>query len=277
MTQKLNVIFDNAADRATSIAASTTSGTLVASNMQNDFKGQTHRSTGTSVTYTLTWTAGESVGGLGMPATNLTAAATVRMRLYSDTACTALIADSGTVYACPGLNLGLWNWANPINANAFAYGGVSKVGVWLDQMYFAKGCIIDLVDSGNAAGYIDNARLVVGAYWTPTQNANYGLQVAVNDTTKNSRNDAGDNPSDRGVVYDTMTLELKYMQEVDRQQLMYLIRNAGSARNMFFSILPGNSSSVAEQDAMIYGKRKNAPVSFDAFAIFSSKLDMEGW
>ena len=69
----LRLIHDNAADRATSLAASTTSGALVAAYMQNDFKGQVHRSTGTSVSYTLTWTAGETVGGVvstwtvGMP------------------------------------------------------------------------------------------------------------------------------------------------------------------------------------------------------------------
>ena len=45
----LRLIHDNAADRATSLAASTTSGALVAANLQNDFKGQVHRSTGTSV------------------------------------------------------------------------------------------------------------------------------------------------------------------------------------------------------------------------------------
>ena len=52
----LRLIYDNATDRATSISASTTSGALVAANLQNDFKGQVHRSTGTSVSYTLTWT-----------------------------------------------------------------------------------------------------------------------------------------------------------------------------------------------------------------------------
>ena len=145
----LRLIHDNAADRATSLAASTTSGALVAANLQNDFKGQVHRSTGTSVSYTLTWTAGETVGAVALPATNLSASATVRVRLYSDTGGTTLIADSGTINACPGLNLGLWNWALPLNGNAFAFGGASKSAVWFDAHYFARRCVIDLVDTGN--------------------------------------------------------------------------------------------------------------------------------
>ena len=144
----LRLIHDNAADRATSLAASTTAGALVAAYLQNDFKGQAHRSTGTSMSYTLTWTAGETVGAVALPATNLSASATIRVRLYSDTGGTTLIADSGTVNACPGLNLGLWNWSLPINGNAFAFGGASKSAVWFSAHYFARRCVIDLVDTG---------------------------------------------------------------------------------------------------------------------------------
>ena len=273
----LRLIHDNAADRATSLAASTTSGALVAAYMQNDFKGQAHRSTGTSVSYTLTWTAGETVGGVALPATNLSASATIRVRLYSDTGGSTLIADSGTVYACPGLNLGLWNWALPLNGNAFAYGGASKSAVWFSSHYFARRCVIDLVDTGNPAGYIDNARLVVGAYWEPAYNASYGAQTSVVDRSTNSRNDAGDNLADRSTQHDTLALSLDFLGETDRARLMQIMRNAGTARNVFVSLLPASASPVAEQDAMIYGKRANAAMSFDHYAVFSNKIDIEGW
>ena len=273
----LRLIHDNAADRATSLAASTTSGALVAAYMQNDFKGQAHRSTGTSVSYTLTWTAGETVGGVALPATNLSASATVRARLYSDTGGSTLIADSGTGYACPGLNLGLWNWSLPLNGNAFAFGGASKSAVWFSAHYFARRCVIDLVDSGNTAGYIDNARLVVGAYWEPERNASYGATASVVDRTANSRNDAGDNLADRGTQHDTLSLNLEWLGETDRARLMQIMRNAGTARNVFVSLLPGWVDPVAEQDHMIYGKRANAGVSFDHYALFSNKIDIEGW
>lgn len=273
----LRLIHDNAADRATSLAASTTSGALVAANLQNDFKGQVHRSTGTSVSYTLTWTNGETVGGVALPATNLSASATIRVRLYSDTGGSTLIADSGAVYACPGLNLGLWNWSMPLNGNAFAYGGASKSAVWFDEQVFARRCVIDLVDTGNTAGYIDCARLVVGAYWEPERNASYGAQVAVLDSTNTSRNDAGDNLSDRGNLHDAMSLDLKSVSEIDRARLMQIMRNAGAARNVFLSLLPAWADAAAEQDHMIYGKRSNAGVSFDMYDRFSHKIDIEGW
>ena len=273
----LRLIHDNAADRATSLAASTTSGALVAAYMQNDFKGQAHRSTGTSVTYTLTWTNGETVGGVALPATNLSATATIRVRLYSDTGGSTLIADSGAVYACPGLALGLWNWAQPINANAFAYGGASKSAVWFSEHWFARRCVIDVVDTLNAAGYVDCARLVIGAYFSPQYNASYGAAMGVVDTTTSQRTDSGDLPPDRGTQHDRLSLDLKLMPESDRAQVMWIMRSAGTARNIFLSLLPSDASAVAEQDSMIYGKRANADVGFDFYGAFSNKIDMEGW
>lgn len=273
----LRVIWDNAADRASTLTASTTAGALVASNMQTDIKGQVHRSTGTSVSYTLTWPGGETVGALGLPATNLTADATARMRLYSDTACTALLADSGTQYACPGNTLELWDWSEPLNANAFAYGGASKTGLWLASHYFAKGCIIDLADPGNPAGYIDCARLVVGRYRSPVWNASYGAEVDMPDTSVNVRNQAGDNQSDLGIRFDRMTLDLKLMPEADRAWLMSIIRSAGVSRNIFLSLLPNDAVPVAEQDHMIYGKRANRPLRFEAYQAYSNQVELEGW
>ena len=273
----LRIIHDNAADRATSLAASTTSGAFAASNMQNDLKGQVHRSTGTSVTYTLTWTGGETVGGVALPATNLSASATIRVRLYSDTGGTTMVADSGAVYACPGLNLGLWNWSLPLNANAFAFGGVSKSAVWFASHYSAKRCVIDVVDSANAAGYIDCARIVAGAYWQPEVNADYGVEVGVLDLASSARNDAGDNLTDRGALYDTMTFSLDQMGATDRARAMQIMRSAGAAKNIFVSVLPGDANPVAEQDYMIFGKRVNATVTMKFLSMFAHRVEIQGW
>jgi hypothetical protein len=272
----LRIIHDNAADRAT-VTASTTAGDLVAASMLTEIKGEVHRSTGTGVTYTLAWADGESIGGVALPATNLTADATIQVRLYSDVECTALIADSGVGYACPGLNLGMWDWTVPLNANAFAFGGLSKSAVWFDDHYFAKGCKIDLVDAGNGAGYIDCSRIVAGAYWEPEYNASYGLDANVVDTSTTARNDAGDLLADRGTQHDSLSFSLDHMREGGRARLMMIFRQCGTARNLFVSIFPGGASSVAEQDHMIYGKRANSGVAHSFYAAFSNKITMEGW
>lgn len=274
----LRIIYDNTVDRATSIAASTTAGTLVASYMQNDRKGQAHRSTGTSVTYDLTWTAGITLGAVALPATNLTASATIRCRIYSDTGMTALVADSGTVTACPGLNLSMWDWTGALNANAFAYGGASKTAVWFSQNHTGiKGLKIDLVDGSNPAGYIDCARVVAGAYWEPAHNPSYGLQTMLEDSSRTERTHAGDQLTDRGTRTEKMSLELRLLPEADRVELHKIIRNVGTARNFFLSLLPA-LGTTAEQDHMIYGKRSGSnPISFDAYSVFGNRIDIDSW
>lgn len=272
----LRIIHDNAAHRVSALTASTTAGALTASNLLTDVKTQVHRSTDTSVTYTATWTNLESLGGLALPATNLTSAATIRVRLYSDSAGTTLIADSGTISACPSAHLGLHGWSGVINANAFPYGGASKVAVWFNSHWNARRCVVDLVDTSNPAGYIDCARLVVGPYWEAPINPKYGASAGVVDTTEASRSEAGDQLVVRGAVYERMALELADLKETHRPQLAKILRSSGAFRNMFFSLLPGAGAAL-EQDHMIYGRRPSSPFRMDFYDSYSTSMEIEGW
>lgn len=273
----LRLIHDNAADRATSIAASTTSGALVAAYMQTDLKGQAHRSTGTSVTYTLTWTGGVTIGAVALPATNLTSAATIRVRLFSDTACTALLQDSGAITACPGLAAAPWTWTATYNANAFAYGYLSKAVAWFEsQQTGVKGLKIDLADATNPAGYIDCARLIAGPWWAPKWGAEYGCTTLVVDNSTNARTDAGDLPSDRAPMHEELTLHLPALSEAERSQMMQILRSNGVWKPVFVSLMPRAGTAV-EQDHMVYGKRKNTPMDLPYFNQFSHSIEIEGW
>ena len=273
----LRVIHRNDADQATSLAASTTAGALVAAYMQTDLKGEPHRSTGTSVTYTLTWTAGVSLGAVALPATNLTAAATIRLRAYSDTACTALLQDTGVITACPGLTDAPWTLNATYNANVFAYGYVSKAVAWLAaNQAGVKGIKIDLADATNPAGYIDCARIVAGPWWSPEWNAEAGVSTTVVDNSTNTRTDAGDLPSDRAPTHQELRLNLPVLPEADRSQIMQIMRANGVWKPVFISVLPAKGTAL-EQDYMLYGKRKNSPMDHPGLARFAHAIDLESW
>lgn len=274
----LRIIYNNLTELTNSLTASTTSGLLVAANMKNESKVSVHRSTGTSVTYTLTWAENRKVGGLALPATNLTSAATIRVRLFSDEACTVTLQDSGTVTACPGWVQDVWGWSGAINANAFPYGGAAKTAVWFaTHSTTVRGCKVDLVDSGNPAGFIDCARIVVGEYWEPTRNADYGVEVGVADTTVSVRNEAGDLKSDNGTMHDVLGLSLSALPESDRTLLWAILNNVGTRRNFFLSLLPGASPSATEREHMIYGRRSNSNMVFATWGAFANRVQMEGW
>ncbi|HEY1102975.1 MAG TPA: hypothetical protein VGE70_06070, partial [Burkholderiaceae bacterium] len=147
----LRIISDNAADRAT-IVASSTAGSYGVANLKNELKGVPHRSGGTSVSFTLTWPNFQSVGGVAIPACNLTADATIRVRAWNAESGGTLLADTGNLFACPGANAGDPDWTVPLNANAFAFGGASKAVAFLNDHYAVKRVQIDLVDTLNAAG-----------------------------------------------------------------------------------------------------------------------------
>lgn len=272
----LRIVHDNAADRAT-LTASTTAGALAAANMLTDFKGQIHRSTGNSVTYTLTWADFETVAGVALPACNLSADATIRVRGYDAAVGGALLVDSGVQYACPGPSLGLWDWTGPINGNAFAYGGAAKAVCWLADHYAVKRLVIDIEDAGNPAGHIDCARLVVGAYWSPEYNADYGATTGIDDASQNARNDAGDLLTDRAALSETMQLDLKMMPAADRARIHQIMRSSGTARPVLVALIPDDADPLLQQDTLIYGKRKNAAIAFDFYNAYSTNITIEGW
>lgn len=274
----IRILYDNVVATA-ALTASTTAGALAASNLLTDVKSAVHRSTGTSVIYTMTWSTVQTVGAVALPATNLTASATIRVQLYSDTSGAALIADSGTMAACPSPMLGLFGWGSSINANAFAHGGASKAAVWFStQLSTVRRCVITLTDTGNPAGYIDCARLVVGPYWEAIYNPNYGVTAGSIDMTTVERSQSGDQLTVRGAQYQTMSLDLAWLDEVNRAELAKIIRSAGGHTNLFISLLPGDENASAEQDHMIYGKRSTSGVfTFDFYNAFSTRVEMEGW
>jgi hypothetical protein len=273
----LRMIYDNVADEATVTADSTVTGFVGPSSVQNDYKGQVHRSDGTSVVFTLVWSTAMQIGGCFFM-TNLSGDATGRLQLFSDAACTTQIGDTGTLSVAQGSPLELWNWSEPLNANAFAFGGITKSAMWFDnQVGLVRGAKLSLSDPTNAAGYIDTARIGMGAYWE----APYGPTSAdpiVVDTTQNKRNDAGDNMSDRGTQHDQLTIQLRGLSTTDRATLMRVARHNGKFLPVFISVFPADYDPVLEQDNMIYGKfSSDEGVPEDVYQNYLHKRVVEGW
>lgn len=275
----MRIVYNNVANSASSITASTTSGSLTASNLLTELKGQVHRSTGTSVTYTVTWSENQKVGCVALPCTNLTATATMRVRLYSDVEATALVSDTGTKVAVPGFNLDPKLWPTARNANSFAYGGGVKAVRWMSpQRTNVRAVVIDLVDTNNPAGYIDSSRLVVGEYWSPTYNIQNGVQLEVVDNSQSSRRDSGDLVTDRSFVYDNLTFDFSLLTDSDKNTLTRIMRTVGTHDNIFVSLFPSDTSSITEHDSSIYGKRSsNSALTYQLYSYYAHQMQLTGW
>ena len=273
----LRIVHDNVADTSSTLTASTTSGTLVAQNMLNEYKTQVHRSTGTNVTYELTWTTAVTVGCVALPATNLSGDALIRVQLYSQSNFTGLLEDTGQIFATPGLDLDMWDWSQPLNVNSFAYGGAAKTTVWFTNQQLIKSCRIILTDINNSVGYIDCARLVIGNYWEPEHTLERGFEFGTVDMSTTSRADSGTLIADRGIVYESISFNFAILSDSDRSKLSQILRKLGTHRNFLLSAMPDDSSSAAKQDLIIYGKRVNSMFSNQVYGYYKHSMQIVGW
>lgn len=274
----MRIVYRNIADTATTLTANSTSGSLVASNLLTDLKTQVHRSTNTSVTYNLKWSSAQKVGCVAIPCTSVTSTATVAVRLYSDEQATQLVYSSGTLPATPGYNIDPKQWPQGLSANTFAYGGSTKIAVWItSQPSNVRAVVIDVTDSANPLGYIDSARLVVGEYWSPQFNIQNGASFDFVDNSENTRRDSGDLVTDRKFVHDMFSFDFSLLPESDKSQLLQIIRSTGTHKNIFVSLLPDDASAKTAQDSSIYGKRSNSSIQYQLYSFYAHSMEITGW
>lgn len=272
----LRIVYDNAAARTSSIVASSTAGTLTTANLMSDRKSEVWRSTSTSATLTVTFTSSENVACVALPFCNLTSLATIRVRAYTNTGDPTPIVDTGSVLAAPSSLGGTLDWGNlPFGVNAFSYGGYTYADAWFGVVAVRK-IVIDLVDSTNPAGYIECAKLVAGNYWSPVYNAPVGARMAVEETSKHDRTDAGDLMTDRGVMYKSLSIDLVYMPTLDRDYAWRILRGNGMGKPVYVSVMPDSTDVSEEQIFQIYGKlSKNSSLVYQLMNQYSTSLQID--
>lgn len=271
----LRVVFSNVADTATTYTASSTAGNLAASNMKTEIKSEVWRSVGTSATLTLKWGSSQSVGVVALPFCALTSTATVRVRCYADAAMASLVTDTGAVTACASNFDSFTFGAIPLGVNGFAYGGSTYACLWLSPVS-VQAITIDIVDTANPNGYIEAARLVIGPYWTPSTNCQYGAVLTPADMSKHTRDDAGNLRTDRGPQYKTLSFDMQAMSTADRNTLWMLMRGYGMVKPVFMSLVPQADDLIEEQLYMIYGKlTKTSAMKYQFIGQHDASIDIE--
>lgn len=273
----VRIIYDNATERASNIAASTTvANGLAATSLATNTKSLAHRSTGTTVTYTLTWSTAEQINGIILPATNLSSSATISAVVNGSTSIAA-------INACQ--NTALNNYPSVKNVNSFPYGGLSKTAFWFNTTYSATSLAITLTDTGKTSlgnptypSYIDCSRIICGKYWEPTIGASKdGLELIIEDSTQTTRNDSGDLVSDRGTINEKLSFNLAILTKSDKEELIKIMRNVGSYKNIAVSVIPTSTNTRDEQDYIIYGKRDSSSLGYLVHNYYSNSFSITGW
>lgn len=270
----LRVVYNNAANRASALTASTTAGALAAGNLLTDLKTEVWRSTGTSADLTVTWGPNETVACAALAFTNLTSTATMRVRCYTNFGDASPVYDSGAVLCCPA-SLGFTAPWVTAGANTFAYGGGVYAAVWFPAVSAQK-VVITVTDTAGI-GYVEAARLIVGNYWSPDRNAESdSVQIVPKEDSKHSRSESGVLWTERGPVYKSLSFDLAYMTASDRNNMWKIARGNGMSTSMFISMVPESTDSYDEQIHSIYGRLSNLnPIQYKYSHLFSSKMQVE--
>lgn len=271
----LRIIYDNAADRAT-LTASSQAGTLAVANLKTDEKCEVLRSVGTDLTITSIWPTPEIVGGVALPFCNLTPTAIIRVRGFVEPGDAVPDFDTGVVPACEYARLGMWDWgALPLGVNAFSYGGGTYARCWL-PMVSVKKLIIELADPDNPAGYIEAARLVVGPYWSPEENASYGAGVTSFDSSTQYRTGSGGQMVERGAMYRKLSLALEHMTPLDRAELWRIVRGNGLTLPLLVSLYPDSDDGELEQAHQVYGRiASNSAITTPYYQAYATNIEIE--
>lgn len=163
----------------------------------------------------------------------------------------------------------------PLGVNGYSYGGAAYGVVWFDA-YSVRKLVVTLTDNDNTSGYIEVSRLIAGSYWTPENNAEHGVGIVVQDSSKNERSDAGDLFTARGTLSKVISIDLKYMTASDRNSLWNLVRGSGMHKPVYFSLVPEADDPSEEQIYQVFGKvSKQSAIQYQFVNQFSSKLDLE--
>lgn len=280
----LRILHDNAADRAT-IAASSQVGDLGPANLKTDVKSQIYRSQDLSIYLNLTWPTQESIACVAFICTNLTSGAQMRVRAFAKVNDPVPLLDTWFQYCCREAVHGSFPWGTmPLGWNAYKWGGVntwaqgggSDAILWFPAVRAAQ-LLVEIVMPHNQSTYVEASRLVVGNYWSPRRNADYGASLQLQDTGSNYRTESGDLRSETGTSSDRLSINMNALDPMERAQLMRILRDRGKSKPLLVSLFPENPDPLVEQDHMLYGKiSEQDAVGLPYYKNYAAPLQIEG-
>jgi hypothetical protein len=270
----LRILYNNVADQAT-ITASTTASGFAASNMQNAQKTSVHRSTGSSVTYTLTWATAQRINGIALPATNLQDVDGIEVKGYDSN---NTVIKTVTNYACQGRKTLLQGGSTIPDYTQFSFGGATKTSIWFSDPLLAYSKLeIKLTSASVGSGQIDCARIVCGEYWEPTRQVDKGIELGFTDQSEIITTRSGNTYVDRKPITETMNFQLQYLDETDRAEFMKIMRSWGSTGLVYVCVFPDNANPELTQAYSIYGRLQANALQYQFFNYYSSSVQLTSW
>jgi len=246
MANNLRVLSNNIAGTASITSSNVTIAAFPISNIMDSNKGKVFRVDGDSTNIKMSWGSNQTLSCVGIPTSNITSNALIRVRVYSDAAFTALLSDTGSI-------------------------SITNARVYLTRRTNVRSLQIDITDA--TLSYIEVANIVCGDYWSPVYNTDFGVEISQVSTSVHTRTQSGNISSDIGTISKVLTLPLNWLTEVDNIVLLKILK---SNPLVFISVFPEDSDTIKEAAYQIYGKIANlATITNSVYNMYSSSLVVE--
>lgn len=173
---------------------------------------KTSRTTSTaSQDINYTWTSNQIVNMVAVARHNWSDAATLRVRLYSDTALTTLLYDSTALDAFDGSVL-----PAPFSITHERFRNLKNTVFYFSEQTTVKGLKLTIADASNPDGYMEHARVLAGQYFQPAYGAPYGgASLKPASASKVRRTDGGDRIADQRGTWRELSLNLHQVPDSD--------------------------------------------------------------
>lgn len=271
------IISANISDLAT-LSSSDFAATLPVTNLQVEGRGRVARTTNATGNKVINgnFAAVSITSACVLYNHNLTSQATIRLQLWdADNQTGNLVYDTGTFVALPPLGWGDFQWGLvPWGANVFTGWGRSFTDIWFPAVG-AKSFRITLADAINPDGYLQVKRLLIGPYFEPAVNMEYGMNLSWQDNSDQVRTQGGSLRTDNRVLYRKLTGKLPAILSAERATWMNILRTIGKRSETFFSIYPEVGGAL-ERDHAVLGKFTDMPdLLTDTPSSYSSTITFE--
>lgn len=247
----MKLLWYNIADTATITVSPAAVSTLPVTNLQLPGRSNKWRSTGLATqVIRLTWSTPQAFNAAVLYRSNGSDAATWRIEGFSDAAWTTGIYDNATASMFAAKPLGDLLWGiDPLGCTVFSGWALSFAQLFLTSTYYIQSMQITISDPANSAGWIEAARLYLGAAWESGNQFSLGLESGWKENTRLTRTDGGTLRSDGYPNYRELAGDINKMGGSDRAVLAEILRRVGMRTDLFVTTYPGVGGTLERDHA----------------------------
>lgn len=222
------------------------------------------------------WAAAKIVSAVVLYGCNFSSAASIRVRLWDgENQAGSIVYDSNEISALYSLGWGQFRWGIDGWGSTVFKGWASAFCVhWLPHAVAARSFQITFRDESNPAAYLQIKRLLIGAYFEPLVNVEYGIELGWSEDSTQTRTLGSTLPTDRRGQWRVMSGNLGGLNSGERAVFFEMTRELGLSREFFISVFP-EQGGATERDYSMLGKFDQLPrIGLPSYNCFSGAFSM---